>query len=410
MINSSAPADGDTAATRLERIAKASAVGPGVTRLPYTPEHSAALDQIRAWMQDAGLEPRLDAAGTLIGRTTGDPARPALLLGSHQDSVRQGGAFDGIMGVALACLTAKRLQGADLPFALEVLAFADEEGVRFPTALIAPRALAGTLPADALAMTDAEGVPMVEAMRRFGLTPEDIPALRRDPASVVGYLEAHIEQGPVLERENLPLGVVIAICGIARYAVTFTGETGHAGTLPMQGRRDALVAASEFIAEVHDRAAALPELRATVGQISIAPNVVNAVPSRAELTLEVRAPEDATREAFEADAQALAKILEERRGVGVTVTRTYAQPATACDARLRACLSDAIQATGQRPLALPSGATHDASAMADLCPVGMLFVRCRDGVSHRPEEYAAPGDMDAAVTALVGAIERLACA
>lgn len=407
MINSSAATHGEIAADRLTRIAAESQGGPGVTRLPYTPEHSAALEHIRNWMTDAGLDIRLDAAGTLIGRTPGDPARPALLLGSHQDSVRQGGAYDGIMGVALACLAVKRLQGHDLPFAIEVLAFADEEGVRFPTALIGPRALAGTLPPDALGMKDADSASMADAMRGFGLAPDTIPKLRRDPASVLGYLEAHIEQGPVLERENLPVGIVTAICGIARFAVTFTGETGHAGTLPMQGRRDALVAAAEFITEIHDRAVALPEVRATVGQVAIGPNVVNAVPARAALTLEIRAPDDTAREAFESEACALTKTVAEARQVNVAWDRTYAQPAVACGEKMRTCLTEAVESTGLRPLALPSGATHDASAMADLCPVGMVFVRCRDGVSHRPEEFASPEDMDVAIAVLSEAIKRL---
>ena len=233
----------DTPAARLARIATASTTCEGVTRLPWTGEHRAALGQITEWMEDAGLQVTLDAAGTLCGRSPNPGGKPVLMIGSHQDSVPSGGAFDGIMGVALGCLAAKALRDelARFPFAIEVLAFADEEGVRFPTALIGPRALAGTLDPAALDMRDGTGQRMRDAMTAFGVEPAGIGALGRDPASVAGYLEAHIEQGPVLERHDLPVAAVSAICGIARHEVTIRGETGHAGTVPMAGRRDALV-------------------------------------------------------------------------------------------------------------------------------------------------------------------------
>ncbi|MCE0505239.1 M20 family metallo-hydrolase [Roseivivax sp. GX 12232] len=402
--------DGVDAAAWLEKIAGCSEPGPGVTRLPWTEPHAAALRQIAGWMQAAGLEVSRDAAGTLIGRTPGRAEAPALLLGSHQDSVREGGRFDGIMGVALACLAVRRLhdEGVALPFALEVLAFADEEGVRFPTALIGPRALAGRFDPEVLEMRDTDGVSMAEAMRAFGAVPEEIAGLARDPAQVVGYLEAHIEQGPVLESADAPVGVVTAICGIARYGLRFSGETGHAGTVPMGERRDALVAAGRFVADVSEAAEGFAESRATVGQLSVAPGVVNAIPSEVTLTLELRAPEDATRDALEARARALAEAAAAACGVTVEMTRTYDQPAVACDPGLRAALGDGMAAAGLGALELPSGATHDASAMADLCPVGMLFLRCAGGVSHRPDEFAAPEDMAQAVAVLAEAVKAVA--
>lgn len=401
---------GERAAARLAAIAACSEPGEGVTRLPWTAEHRRALEHVRAWMDEAGLEAALDPAGTLVGRSAGDPTRPVLMLGSHQDSVRQGGAFDGIMGVALACLAVRRLKArhADLPVSLEVVAFADEEGVRFPSALIGPRALAGTLAPETLSLKDRTGVAMDAAMTTFGLDPSAMATVARQPAGMAGYLEVHIEQGPVLERAGLPVGVVTAICGISRHAVTVVGETGHAGTVPMEGRRDALSAAADFIAVVTRAARQKADLRATFGELSLRPNVVNAIPGRVALTLEIRAPEDTARTAFEAEVASLALGLAFEHRVSIETERTYAQPAVTCDSALRGHLERACADIGLAPLPLPSGATHDASAMADLCPVAMLFVRCRGGVSHRPDEHASAEDMGVAVDVLVRAIERVA--
>lgn len=400
---------GAVAAGRLQALAGASAPGPGVTRLPFTPEHRAALDLLRGWMEAAGLSVRLDAAGTLIGRREGPPGAKTFLMGSHQDSVREGGAYDGIMGVVLALLGLEKLaaDGVALPFAVEVLAFADEEGVRFPTALIGPRALAGTFDPDVLDMVDEKGTSLRAAMAGFGLSPDGIPALVRDPATILGYLETHIEQGPVLEAEGEALGVVTAICGIERHQVALTGETGHAGTLPMAMRRDALVGAAALVAEADRLARATPALLATVGTLSVAPGAVNAVPREARLTLELRAPEDEARETAGRALTACAEEIAAERGLTLSMHRSYAQPATPCDPELSAILGKAIRAGGGRGLDLASGATHDASAMADLCPVGMLFVRCRAGLSHRPEEYADPGDMGAAVAAVAGFLAQI---
>ncbi|HHC30261.1 MAG TPA: hydantoinase/carbamoylase family amidase, partial [Rhodobacterales bacterium] len=243
---------GALARERLSALAQASAQGPGVTRLPFTQEHRKALDLLTGWMQEAGLEVHLDAAGTLVGRLEGPEGAPTFLMGSHQDSVVEGGAFDGIMGVVLPILALQRLRdnGVALPFAVEVLAFADEEGVRFPTALLGPRALAGTFDPAVLEMTDADGISLRTALHRFGLSPDEIAALRSNSDSILGYLETHIEQGPVLEQANEALGVVTAICGIERHPILLTGETGHAGTVPMALRRDALVGASAIVTEV----------------------------------------------------------------------------------------------------------------------------------------------------------------
>ena len=393
---------GEIARSRLERIAQASEPGPGVTRLPFTDEHRAALAIITEWMQAAGCAVHLDAAGTLIGRREGPPGAPVLLIGSHQDSVRQGGAFDGIMGVALGCLALEALGDAHLPFAVEVLAFADEEGVRFPTALIGPRALAGTLDPAVFSMRDKAGVTLAEALASIGGDDTGAQRLARDPAQVLGYLELHIEQGPLLEAKETPLGVVSAISGIERHHVVLTGEAGHAGTVPMELRHDALLAAADLVRAVHDLACARG-IRATVGALDVSPNVVNAIPARVEMTVEIRAPDDAARAAAADALAALLPGIAERTGVAIERRQTYAQAAQQCDGALRAGLARAAaEVTGRAAITLPSGATHDASAMVDLCPIGMLFLRCRGGISHNPAEYASPEDMGLAVAALAG--------
>jgi len=394
---------GALAAARLEAIAGCSEPGPGVTRLPFTPQHRAALEQITEWMEDAGLRVSLDAAGTLIGRQEGPvEGTPVLLFGSHQDSVRQGGRFDGILGVALPVLALKALRdaGTRLPFAVEVLAFADEEGVRFPTALLGPRALSGRLDMAVLEMRDPGGVRLVDAMAGFGLAPQDLPLLSRDPVAVAGYVELHIEQGPVLEAEAQALGVVSAICGIERHSVTLTGEAAHAGTVPMHLRRDALAGAAEMVGMVEALGQGTEGLLATVGALDVRPGVVNAVPGEVRLTVELRAPLDTTREAAgRAVAQAAADIAA-RRGLRAEQQRSYAQPAVQCDPAMVQALVRSVQAGGDAGRVLASGATHDASAMADLCPVGMMFLRCRGGVSHNPAEHVEPADMAAAIAAL----------
>ncbi|ROT98059.1 M20 family metallo-hydrolase [Histidinibacterium lentulum] len=393
---------GAEAARRLDLLSQASEPGPGVTRLPFTPEHRAALDLLSGWMEEAGLAVTLDDAGTLVGRLEGPAGASTLYMGSHQDSVREGGAFDGIAGIVLPLLALERLsaRGIRLLFAVELLAFADEEGVRFPTALLGSRALAGTANAAALDLADRDGVTVEAALRGFGLNPDRIPLIAQQRASALGFIETHIEQGPVLERAGEALGIVTAISGIERHAITLSGETGHAGTLPMEGRRDALVGAAELVLAVRRIAAQRAGLRGTVGALEVHPGVVNAVPDRVRLTAEFRAPEDALREAAGEELHRVAGEIARSHGLRVEAARTYAQPAQPCDPHLSAALGEAVAATGGQGLRLPSGATHDASAMADFCPVAMLFVRCRDGVSHRPEEHAEPDDLGAAVAAL----------
>ncbi|MCC5965212.1 MAG: M20 family metallo-hydrolase [Natronohydrobacter sp.] len=397
---------GATAQDWLVRLARCSEPGPGVTRLPFTPEHRTALVVLTDLMQQAELNVSLDAAGTLIGRLEGPIGAPTLLMGSHQDSVREGGAYDGIMGVVLPVLALMKLraEGLRLPFAVEVLAFADEEGVRFPTALMGPRALAGRFEMAALDLCDREGITLRAAMEGFGLAPDEIPGLSRDPARVMGWIETHLEQGPVLEQAGKALGIVTAICGIERHSITLTGQAAHAGTVPMRLRRDALTGAAELALAAEDLARATPDLLATVGALQIRPGVVNAVPGEAVMTLEIRSPSDRAREIAGAELTDRARQIAQHRGLNLSITRSYAQSATQCAPDILSRLSQAVSDGGQDAVHLPSGATHDASAMADLCPIGMLFTDCKDGISHHPDEYVSPQSMTCAVHSLTRVI------
>ena len=387
----------------LDRLADCSEPGPGVTRLPFTPEHRAALAVLTELMEHAGLAVRLDDAGTLIGRRDGHDGAPALLMGSHQDSVREGGAYDGIMGVVLPILALMKLNadGLKLPFPVEVLAFADEEGVRFPTALMGPRALAGTFDMAALNLRDRDGITLRKAMEDFGLNPSALPDLKRNPKQILGWIELHLEQGPVLETANQHIGIVTAICGIERHIVTLTGKATHAGTVPMEMRRDALVGAAELTLATEALARQTEGLLATVGALQVRPGVVNAVPGSVTLTLELRASEDTLRECAGTKLTIIARDIAERRALEIEIIRTYAQSATRCEPQMIARLTRA--ANGERnhhPLHLASGATHDTSAMAGLCPVGMLFTTCRDGLSHHPDEHVTKAAMSSAIMTL----------
>lgn len=400
---------GEIAQERLSQIAKVSLEGAGVTRFPFTPEHEEALDHIRTWMHQAGLETHMDHAATCIGRHSGAAGAQTLMIGSHQDSVRCGGRYDGIMGIVIGCLALEKLahDGVALGFNVEILAFADEEGVRFPTALMGPRALAGTFDPSALEGRDANGVTLGDALQGFGGTPSKLAELQKQKSSCLGYLEIHIEQGPVLEDQDTPLGIVTGICGIERNHVTFEGRTGHAGTVPMQGRKDALVAASELITQVHEEACLHENLRATVGNISVFPNVVNAIPSHVELSLEIRSLEDGAREGFSNRARQWVATLAQKHNLLAKIERRYVQGAVPCDPPMMERLAAATRHISPKAPDIPSGATHDASAMADLCPMAMLFVRCKDGISHHPEEYVTADDMHSAICAVAEFLRNL---
>ena len=392
----------------MRRLAELAAITdtPGaLTRLFLSPAHKRAITLVECWMREAGLTTHMDEIGNLVGRTPNGAGKPVLLLGSHIDTVRDAGAYDGNFGV-LAAISAVAAVWQDLPYAIEIIAFGDEEGVRFPQTLSGSRAIAGSFNPAALAGADADGITLAGALRNFGCNPDAIPAIARNPADVLAYIELHIEQGPVLEAENLAVGVVTAINGAARFSVTVTGAAGHAGTVPMALRRDALAAAAEQITAIQAHAAAIPDLVATVGSLAVHPGAPNSIPGRVTYSIDIRAPEDAVRKQAITDLGAQLHQISARHRVQLSVTQTHEAAATPCAPWLQAQLADSVASQGIRPFHLPSGAGHDAMAVASLCPVGMLFVRCKGGISHTPQESITQEDANTAVAVLTEFLRR----
>lgn len=383
---------------------------PGrLTRLYLSPAHRATAEAVLGLMRAAGLSARIDAAGTVVGRVEGrEPGLPALVLGSHIDSVVDAGRYDGPLGVAAALVVAEELRGAALPFALEVVAFGDEENVRFPTSLSTSKAWAGQYRSEWLEGRDAAGLTLREALVAFGGDPDGIPALARRPEAVAGYLEVHIEQGPALEAAVQPVGVVSAIAGLTRARCTVTGEANHAGTVPMGMRRDALAAAAEMALAVERLSEGMPGTVATVGSLAVLPGAVNVIAGQVDFSLDVLSPVDPDRHGLFAAIQAECRAIAQRRGVGFASETFMDNPAVGLDPGLRAALDRAARDLGFAPLQLPSGATHDAVAMAALGPSAMLFVRCRGGISHNPAESITLEDADAATRVLLGTVRDLA--
>jgi allantoate deiminase len=372
--------------------------------------YRSATEATREMMQRAGLAASIDALGSVVGRISGaDPNAPALIIGSHIDSVVDAGRYDGNLGVTLGivAIEALRERGIVPPFPIEVVAFGDEENVRFPTNLSTSHALAGSYDAGWLDGRDSDGVRLRDALIAFGGNPDAIATLARDPDRVRGYLEVHIEQGPLLQARGLPVGIVSAINGITRARIQVIGEAGHAGTVPMTMRADALAAAAEMIGIVERIGAAGADTVATVGAAHVQPGAVNVIPARVDITLDARSPNDETRHAMVSDIRAACETAAARRRVRLVFEKIMDSPATPMDEGLSGILRDAVAALGLSPLGLASGAGHDAVAMARLCPAAMLFVRCKDGISHHPAESITVEDADVAARVLLEAISRL---
>lgn len=396
---------------RCDHLATLTATPGRIHRAYLTPEHAAANSVTAAWMAAAGMDTWTDAAGNIVGRYAGtDPDAPALLLGSHLDTVPDAGRYDGPLGVMLAIAVVARLhaRGERLPFAIEVFGFGDEEGTRFGATLLGSRAVAGTWDPRWWELEDADGVTLVEAFQSFGLDPSRVGEAARSRESVLGYLEAHIEQGPYLEESGRPLGVVSAIAGARRFQLTLTGKAGHAGGVPMERRRDALVGAARAVLDV-ERLARAMDCVATVGMIEVAPGAANVIPGEATFSLDVRAATDETRDAcWRAIQDSIQEFCQERR-LSFAVEETHAAPAEAPAPRLVAAIRDGIAATGDGdPLVLLSKAGHDAMAIAALTDWAMLFIACTGGVSHHPDEAVEEPDVAAALDAFEAAVVGLA--
>jgi allantoate deiminase len=364
---------------------------------------------VHEWMRRAGMTVERDNIGNLRGRYEGTGAS-TLLLGSHLDSVRDAGKYDGPLGVLVAIAAVQQLHdaGRRLPFGLKVLAFADEEGLRFGSTYLGSRAIAGGSSEEDLRRTDADGVTMAEAVRAFGGDPMRLADDRWSGDRPLGYVEVHIEQGPVLEARGLPVGVVAAIAGQSRFEIVFAGEAGHAGTVPMARRRDALTGAAELILAVEGAGATREGLVATVGKIAVEPGVANVIPGRAALSLDVRHADDVARGDVTEALLARARELARRRKLSVEVHAVASNPAVRCSPRFIALLTQAVRDAGIKPEQLTSGAGHDAVVMSSLTDVGMLFVRCKGGVSHNPAESVATADVAVAIDVLSRFLELLA--
>jgi allantoate deiminase len=407
---------------------------PGrLTRTFLSPGMARANRLVGDCMAAAGLKVRVDSVGNLVGRLDAGVGAPldgarrrrqaaplrgkTLLLGSHLDTVRDAGRFDGPLGVLLpiVALADLKVRGVKLPFAVEVVGFSEEEGVRFASAYLGSKGYCGKLTAKDLAMRDVDGISVGEAIERWGGLSSSRSGKHagnlldyQRARDLIGYLEVHIEQGPVLEAKNLAVGVVSAIAGQSRFKLTWTGKAGHAGTTPMALRKDALAGAAEFALAAEKLARSTTGLVATVGSLSVAPGAANVIPGSVVHTLDVRHAKDPARRAGLFKLGRLAAQIARRRGLKVAWQRTHDNGAVACSPVLTARLEQSVKAVQGKSISLVSGAGHDGVVMSALCPIAMLFVRCRDGLSHHPDEYAAPKDLGVALKVMIDFLERLA--
>lgn len=433
---------------RLDELGQVTDEPGQLTRTFLSPAMRRANALVAGWMREAGLVVREDGVGNLIGRVEAAPApgdaasassstssgaglpgpttglqgprqgagvrsrTPTLLLGSHLDTVRSAGRFDGALGVLLpiVALAELRRAGVRLPFAVEVLGFAEEEGVRFASAYLGSKGYTGQLRSADLRLKDSEGVTVRQALETCFGTPFTPPPRAHPPSDLLGYLEVHIEQGPVLETRRQALGVVTAIAGQTRARLTFTGRAGHAGTTPMPLRRDALAGAAEFILAAEALARGEAPLVATVGRVSASPGAANVIPGRVELSLDVRHPRDAARGRALRQLEAAARRIARRRRLALNWQVTQENGAVACSPALTSLLARSVRLQQGACLRLPSGAGHDGVVLSKLAPVAMLFVRCRGGLSHHPDEFAEPADLALALQVVMDFLRRLGSA
>ena len=402
------------AALLLQQLDQLYAIGAepsgGVYRPLYGPAWAAACDQVERWMKEASLAVGRDAVGNIRGRVEGSGGGKAVVTGSHIDTVRHGGRLDGALGIAAGLAALRTLiEARGKPKRpLELLVVCEEEGSRFATNFWGSRAIVGAIgPGEADAVTDAEGVTIASAMRERGFDPKNIPSAARDDLGA--FVELHIEQGAVLETEGVPLGVVTAIAGAAHLEIVVTGRPDHAGTTPMDLRRDALAGAAAMIQAVESIAAALgrPAV-STVGKLRVEPDQINVVPGRVTFTVDLRHADLGGRRALEERIRSLCGTVASERGLGIEIRTLHERPPVPMDGALRQVLERAATETGAVPAALVSGAGHDAQVLAARCPVGMLFVPSIGGRSHCPEEATDPAHLALGTQVLARALELLA--
>jgi allantoate deiminase len=393
---------------RCQRLASFSEDSGSIRRTFLSPPMRDVHREIGAWLRPLGAQTTIDAAGNLRALYPAEEAAAArLLIGSHLDTVPNAGAYDGILGVVLAVALLKALRGRKLPYAVEVVGFSEEEGVRFGVPFIGSRALVGQLDENLLNVKDARETSLRRAIQEFGLDPEQIERAVL-PDDVVGYLEFHIEQGPVLEQIGLPLGVVEAIAGQSRLELTLTGHANHAGTTPMNCRHDAMAAAAEWIVAVERTAAEIQGLVATVGRVETKPGAVNVIAGETRASLDVRHANDEVRNRVVDNLFRCAQEIAQRRGLSAHWTEHMNQPAVAMDPFLSSQVEDAIRQAGCTPHRMVSGAGHDAMILAEKVPAAMIFLRTPGGVSHDPAESVAVADVAKAIECGVHILHQLA--
>jgi allantoate deiminase/N-carbamoyl-L-amino-acid hydrolase len=377
----------------------------GLTCAYMTIAHRKTAVQLAAWMREAGMEISIDAVGNVVGRYLSDkPNAKTLITGSHYDTVCNGGKYDGREGILLPIAVVRHLhqRGEKLPFHLEIVGFCEEEGVRFKSTFLGSNAIAGRFDMTLLDKTDADGITMRAALQDAGHDVNQIAAIARNPADLLGFIEVHIEQGPVLLERGLPVGIVTSIAGSCRYMIDLIGVASHAGTTPMTMRKDAAAAAAEIILYVEKRCAQAPSLVGTVGQLQVPHGSVNVIPGACRLSLDVRAADDGTRDAAVADILMQIDAICARRNVEAKLELLMKAPAVPCAPRLMRQLAAATERAGVPAFELSSGAGHDAMAIAAITDVAMLFTRCGNGgISHNPLETMTADDAEVSAQVLL---------
>ena len=392
-----------------DHLATFSAMQDGLLRAYLTPEHKLAHQQIAQWMQQAELQIWQDSVGNQWGRkVSSNPTLPTLLIGSHSDTVTNAGKYDGNLGVLLAIAAMFQLIGEELPFHVDIVAFADEEGTRFNTTLIGSSAVAGCFQQDWLAIEDAQGISMAQAMQNFGLDPALAGKDQKTKKEILAYLEVHIEQGPVLEDLDLAVGVVTGIAGAKRYQFKLKGMAGHAGTVPLALRRDAMSGAAQMISAI-EQFAFEHQIVATVGRCDVFPGAVNVIAGEVHFTVDIRSQSQSTLESCcEKLLQDLAAIAEQRQ-LTLTHQKLYQAEAVLCSDQLQQKWAEVVELhTHKKPCFLSSGAGHDAMVMTNITDIGMLFVRCEKGISHNPREQVIESDVAIALNCLIDMVRKLA--
>lgn len=392
---------------RIDTLASFSESPTKLTRAYLTPEHSAVNEQLASWMQQVGMETWVDSVGNQWGRKVSpNPTEPTLILGSHSDTVINAGKYDGNLGVVLAIETLANLSDETFPFHIDVVAFADEEGTRFNTTLIGSSAISGCFKQEWLEITDADGVTMAQAMREFGLDPMKAGSDARLARDTLSYLEVHIEQGPVLEAADLAVGVVTGIAGAMRFRCKVKGVAGHAGTVPLGLRNDALCGVAEMISYIEDYAHQ-NNIVATVGKCDVLSAAVNVIPGEVTFTIDIRS---SSQPKLDACSETLLKKIEQiasQRSLSFYSEKFYQAPAVLCSEVLQQKWASAVETvTCSPPLFLASGAGHDAMVVANITDIGMLFVRCNKGISHNPRERVTNNDVEIALSCFIEMVRR----